>query len=126
MLVVGPHDHSEMWDLPTMVLFVVKPQLQALECPYMSSESWQIAEDDSRQEGLQASLCSWEVEPGPVTDPQEQELNLTHIPPKCGRATAKREALASLAFLEEKLSQLRDMPHEGQPREKWNIALGFR
>jgi hypothetical protein len=65
------------------------------------------------------------MEPGPVTDPPEQELNISHIPPKCGRATDKREALASLAFLEEKLSQLRDMLHEGQSWERWDIALGF-
>lgn len=58
----------------------------------------------------------------PQTLTHHKYLTLVIFLPSVEEPSSKREAWASLAFLEEKL---RDMLHEGQSWEKWDIALGF-
>lgn len=96
----------------TSPVIVVEPQQWAQGCPDTPSETWQRAQDDSREEGLEGSLCSSEMVTVPATDPSEQELNLVTF--FLSGEGANREAWASLAL--EKLTQLKDTLSVGHTR----------
>lgn len=86
LLAPGAQDHSEMWDFShTSPVIVVEPQLWAQGCPYTPSETWQRAQDDSREEGLEGSLLQGDGTRS-SHDPSQQELNLVTFFPEWGRS----------------------------------------